>query len=234
MESTTARDYLDVRAWFEDDAAEPALIGEFRTRFKGLELRRETKRGTSVYNGIFNLLVKPETEGGENPHYARFRLSVPMPGREATSWVRKDSVALARLKAVFEGASVFEKETVDRLVTETGVPLRLAANMRAINLSIPKDRAAGGLIARGDRVDVLMTSLVCDGNDCKTGKILSAFLAFQALIILLLCREAARELKDRRGPRPREGAEAAALPRQRPGFPSEGSDRGGAGPPGSP
>jgi hypothetical protein len=34
VESTTARDYLDAKAWFEDDAAEPALIGEFRGRFK--------------------------------------------------------------------------------------------------------------------------------------------------------------------------------------------------------
>ena len=57
VESTSARDYLDVKAWFEDDAAEPSLIAEFRARFKSLELRRETKRGTSVYNGIFNLLV---------------------------------------------------------------------------------------------------------------------------------------------------------------------------------
>ena len=57
VESTSARDFLDVKNWFDDDAAEPALIGEFKTRFRSLELRRETKRGTSVYNGIFNLLV---------------------------------------------------------------------------------------------------------------------------------------------------------------------------------
>lgn len=57
VESTSARDYLDVKAWFDDDAAEPGLIAEFRGRFRTLDLRRETKRGTSVYNGIFNLLV---------------------------------------------------------------------------------------------------------------------------------------------------------------------------------
>ena len=57
VESTTARDYLDVRAWFEDDITEPALIGQFQERFKALDFRRETKRGSSVYNGIFNLLV---------------------------------------------------------------------------------------------------------------------------------------------------------------------------------
>ena len=57
VESTSARDFLDVKSWFEDDAMEPSLIGEFAQRFRNLDLRRETKRGTSVYNGIFNLLV---------------------------------------------------------------------------------------------------------------------------------------------------------------------------------
>lgn len=57
VESTTARDYLAVKAWFENDAAKPDLIAEFRARFRTLDFRRETKRGTSVYNGIFNLLV---------------------------------------------------------------------------------------------------------------------------------------------------------------------------------
>jgi hypothetical protein len=57
VESTSARDYLDVRSWFDNDDAEPGPIAEFRARFRTLDLRRETKRGTSVYNGIFNLLV---------------------------------------------------------------------------------------------------------------------------------------------------------------------------------
>ena len=57
VESTSARDFVDLKRWFEDDAAEPALITEFKDRFGSLDLRRETKRGTSVYNGIFNLLV---------------------------------------------------------------------------------------------------------------------------------------------------------------------------------
>jgi hypothetical protein len=57
VESTSARDFLDVKAWMDDDTAEPALLQEFKDRFKSLELRKETKRGTSVYNGIFNLLV---------------------------------------------------------------------------------------------------------------------------------------------------------------------------------
>ena len=57
VESTTARDYLDLKAWFDDDVLEPGLIAEFRERFRNIDLRREVRRGTSVYNGIFNLLV---------------------------------------------------------------------------------------------------------------------------------------------------------------------------------
>ena len=57
VESTMARDFLDVKSWIEDDRAEPSLLLEFRNRFKNLDLRREIKRGTSVYNGIFNLFV---------------------------------------------------------------------------------------------------------------------------------------------------------------------------------
>lgn len=57
VESTSARDYLDLRRWFTDDTAEPTLIAEFRERFRNIDLRRETRRGTSVYNGIFNLLI---------------------------------------------------------------------------------------------------------------------------------------------------------------------------------
>lgn len=57
VESTSARDYLDLKAWFDDNAVEPPLIREFRERFRSIDLRRETRRGTSVYNGIFNLLV---------------------------------------------------------------------------------------------------------------------------------------------------------------------------------
>jgi hypothetical protein len=57
VESTSARDFLDMKAWFEDDNAEPSLIAEFAQRFRNLDVRKEVKRGTSVYNGIFNLLV---------------------------------------------------------------------------------------------------------------------------------------------------------------------------------
>ena len=57
VESTSARDYLDVKAWFEDDTLEPGLITEFKNRIQGLNLREEKRPGTAIYNGIFCLLV---------------------------------------------------------------------------------------------------------------------------------------------------------------------------------
>ena len=57
VESTSARDFLDLKNWFDHEAAEPALISEFKGRFRDLDLRKETKPGNSVYNGVFNLLV---------------------------------------------------------------------------------------------------------------------------------------------------------------------------------
>ena len=57
VESTAARDFLDLKAWMNDDESEPTLIKEFEMQFRNLDLRREVKRGTSVYNGIFNLLI---------------------------------------------------------------------------------------------------------------------------------------------------------------------------------
>jgi hypothetical protein len=57
VESTAARDFLDMKAWLGNDALEPPAIHEFNARFRSLDLRRETKRGSSIYNGVFNLLV---------------------------------------------------------------------------------------------------------------------------------------------------------------------------------
>lgn len=55
--TTGARDYTEVKAWFDDDSKAPDLIEQFKRDFQHLDLHRETKRGTSIYNGVFNLLV---------------------------------------------------------------------------------------------------------------------------------------------------------------------------------
>jgi len=57
VESTSARDFIAVQAWIKNDEAEPALIQDFKSRFRSLDLLKEVNSGSSVYNGIFNLLV---------------------------------------------------------------------------------------------------------------------------------------------------------------------------------
>jgi hypothetical protein len=57
VESTAARDFGEIAAWMQDASAEPGLIRDFRTQFRSIDFRKETKRGTSIYSGIFNLLV---------------------------------------------------------------------------------------------------------------------------------------------------------------------------------
>ena len=57
VESTAAQDYREIKTWYTDDNAQPGLIAEFHRDIGNLDLRREARRGTSVYNGIFNLLV---------------------------------------------------------------------------------------------------------------------------------------------------------------------------------
>jgi hypothetical protein len=72
VESTAARDFMDVQAWMDESAEAPGLLEEFRTRFRTLDLRREVRKGSSVYNGIFNLFVMEGARDwitGQRPRY---------------------------------------------------------------------------------------------------------------------------------------------------------------------
>lgn len=57
VESTSARDFGEVKSWLLNKADQPWMIHDFQTRFRGMNLRSETARGSSVYKGVFNLLV---------------------------------------------------------------------------------------------------------------------------------------------------------------------------------
>ncbi len=55
--TTTARDFLDVKKWYTDDAAEPQTVSEFKNRFRELDLRQYSKPSTAVYKGILCLMI---------------------------------------------------------------------------------------------------------------------------------------------------------------------------------
>ena len=66
VESTSREDYVALQRWFEDSGAEPDAVSDFRSQIKAigldasnnpLQLEHEDRRGTAVYNGVFNLLV---------------------------------------------------------------------------------------------------------------------------------------------------------------------------------
>lgn len=57
VESTAARDVLEVTKWIDDDNARPHVITEFSTRLDDLDLRDEKRIGQATYNGVLNLLI---------------------------------------------------------------------------------------------------------------------------------------------------------------------------------
>jgi hypothetical protein len=99
------------------------------------DLFRKFIEGPPGKTGVFHVLVKPEplAAGEAESHFVRYRLSVPMPKREQLAWMRKDSVALARLRGIFEGSGKMEKPVVDKLAATDGIPLVLSLAKREAN-----------------------------------------------------------------------------------------------------
>lgn len=141
VESTSTRDFLDLRTWIDDDQAQPALIDEFKHRFRNLELRKETRRGSSVYNGVFNLLV---LQGARD----WMKGTVPLPGElddhhiVPRAWARKHVGAVA-----------------DCILNRT--PLIAETNRHFINERLPNEYLPELIKHNGDRQVREMLSLHC-------------------------------------------------------------------------
>ncbi|WP_193214185.1 hypothetical protein [Luteolibacter marinus] len=91
---------------------------------------RKFIEGPADRHAILDLFVKP---GDESGLFFRYHLSVPMPGRECDAFIRKDSVAFARLRSVFDGSGGYDLETVNRMTASNGLPLVLALVKRETN-----------------------------------------------------------------------------------------------------
>jgi hypothetical protein len=57
VESQSAKDFKELKKWFENDELIPEAVTQFKDDYKYLDLKRETKQGSAIYNAIFNLLV---------------------------------------------------------------------------------------------------------------------------------------------------------------------------------
>jgi hypothetical protein len=60
VESTSARDFNELKGWFENDEQESAAVKEFLESFRSLNLKGETNKSSAIYKAIFNLLVISE------------------------------------------------------------------------------------------------------------------------------------------------------------------------------
>ena len=73
VESTSAKDFMDLKKWFLDDESEPDFISEFYSNYKNIDFHRENQKGTAIFNAIFNLFIINEARDWENfdlPEYS--------------------------------------------------------------------------------------------------------------------------------------------------------------------
>ena len=88
-ESTGARDYIAIREWISNgDSYEPPFITDFWNDLNKIDLRNESKRGTSVYNGMVNFFVCQgirDFRTGETPIYSELQEFNIVPN----SWIVK-------------------------------------------------------------------------------------------------------------------------------------------------
>ena len=89
--------------------------------------------GPAGQKGIFMLHVKPSSppEGEAESHFQRFRLAPPMPNRDQLAWIRKDSPALPKFRAVAEGGAGLNKNDVEAALAGDGVPMVVALEKKA-------------------------------------------------------------------------------------------------------
>lgn len=60
VESTSAKDFGDLKKWFDDDSEEPDNYIKFIQELENQDFKRENQKGTAKYNAIFNLLILNE------------------------------------------------------------------------------------------------------------------------------------------------------------------------------
>jgi len=72
VESTSAKDFLDLKKWFVDSTEEPENYTKFLQDFENLNFKNQTSKGSAIYNAIFNILILNEARDwytSELPEY---------------------------------------------------------------------------------------------------------------------------------------------------------------------
>jgi Flp pilus assembly protein CpaB len=86
-------------------------------------------------------------------------------------------------KNVAADQPILKDDLLDQAIP-AAINLRLSPHMRAVNVSMPKERAAGGLIQLGEHVDVYLTTSICLDSACKTQSTRTAMIARDLRVIV--------------------------------------------------
>lgn len=60
VESTSAKDFVDLKKWFVDDTEEPENYIKFVQEIENQDFKKQNQKGSAIYNAIFNILILNE------------------------------------------------------------------------------------------------------------------------------------------------------------------------------
>jgi len=60
VESTSAKDFGDLKKWFDDDTEEPENYIKFVQEIENQDFKKQNQKGSAIYNAIFNILILNE------------------------------------------------------------------------------------------------------------------------------------------------------------------------------
>jgi hypothetical protein len=72
VESTSAKDFIDIKKWFEDDTQEPENYIKFIQDLDNQSFQKQNSKGSAIYNAVFNILILNEARDwytSELPEY---------------------------------------------------------------------------------------------------------------------------------------------------------------------
>lgn len=65
VESTSTKDFMDLKKWFNNDDLELDAVSEFIGTYKNIDLHKENRNGSAIYKAIFNLFILNEARDWE-------------------------------------------------------------------------------------------------------------------------------------------------------------------------
>jgi|LSQX01.3.fsa_nt_gb hypothetical protein len=104
VESSSAKDFQDLKKWFEDSDAEPEVIADFIGKYKTIDLMNENPKGSAIYNAIFNLFVineardwstfdLPEYESLDDHHIVPYSIFKDIAGSSINSILNRTPIS---------------------------------------------------------------------------------------------------------------------------------------------